>query len=98
MGSQVSSVALRTIRQSLTTLVAVRGASRAGLGVAECANCSGANQVDPDGSNRWVRGAATNQSYLVLDDADLAGRAIDALLCQPPKKRHEWHGVEERAA
>ena len=34
---------------------------------------------------RAVQGPKTNQTYLVLDDADKAGAAIDALLCQPPK-------------
>ena len=76
----------------LTTLVAALGVSD-DLGVAECANCSGYNHVDPDGSNHWVPGAATNQSYLVLDDADVAGKAIDALLCQPPR-RHARSVVE----
>lgn len=70
----------------LTTLVAALGVSD-DLGVAECTNCSGYNHVDPDGSNHWVPGAATNQSYLVLNDADVAGQAIDALLCQPPSRR-----------
>ena len=64
-------------------------------GHSECTNCSGTNHVDPDGSNHWVAGAATNQSYLLLQDADVAGSAIDKLLCQPPKRQGRGALVED---
>jgi inosine-uridine nucleoside N-ribohydrolase len=68
----------------LTTLVAVRGA--VGGSCSECTNCNGKNVVDPStGNNKWVLGAKTNQTYLVLHDAKVAGDVLDALLCQGPK-------------
>ena len=58
--------------------------------VGECTNCSGANSVHADGNNEWVAsGSPTNQSYLVLNDREAAGAAIDDLLCQPPRRRLE---------
>jgi hypothetical protein len=69
----------------MTTLLAVRGP--AAVGCAECSNCDGHNTIDPQhGNNRWVRGAKTNQSYVVLKDAKFAEEAIDGLLCQAPKR------------
>jgi len=68
----------------LTTLVAVRGAAAASC--SECTDCDGKNVIDPNtGSNQWVRGAKTNQTYLILHDAKKAGDTLDALLCQGPK-------------
>lgn len=70
----------------LTTLVAVRGASAAGNGVHECTDCDGRNVLNAtSGDNEWHRGPNANQSYLVLDDGEKAGNALDSLLCQPPK-------------
>ena len=77
----------------LTTLVAVVGAAGT-AGVAECTDCDGVNHVNSDGSNAWVAGPPSNQSYLVLEDATAAGAALDKLLCQPPKARAA--AVEER--
>jgi inosine-uridine nucleoside N-ribohydrolase len=68
----------------LTTLVAVRGAE--GASCSECTNCDGINVIDPrTGNNKWVSGAKTNQTYLILHDAKKAGDTLDALLCQGPK-------------
>lgn len=68
----------------LTTLLAVRGVEAVGSAV--CTGCDGVNAVDGDtGSNNWVGGAATNQSYIVLLNATAAGDALDDLLCQVPK-------------
>ena len=68
----------------LTTLIAVRGA--AGGSMAECTNCDGYNEGNStSGDNRWVPGPFANQSYLVEGDKDAAGKALDQLLCQPPK-------------
>merc|ERR1712156_318077 len=70
----------------LNTLFAVRGAAASSC--KECTNCNGANKVDSGtGNNQWVPGTATNQSFLVLTNAQAAGDAIDKLLCQPPKLR-----------
>jgi hypothetical protein len=70
----------------LNTLMAVRGAAAASCH--ECTNCSGSNTVDSStGNNHWVRGKASNQSYLVLDDPVAAGAALDKLLCQSPSKQ-----------
>ena len=67
----------------LTTLVAVRGAAAGGC--AECSNCEGKNSVSPtSGANKWILGADSNQTYLVLQDAQIAENAINALLCQQP--------------
>jgi inosine-uridine nucleoside N-ribohydrolase len=68
----------------LTTLAAVRGA--AGVGCTECTNCDGINKVDPNtGNNEWVSGPKSNQTYLLLRDAQAAADAIDTLVCQKPK-------------
>ena len=69
----------------LNTLAAVRGfAGEASCN--ECVNCSGRNTVDAlKGTNAWSHGRATNQSYLVLNDAVAAGKSIDELLCRPPR-------------
>ena len=67
----------------LTTLVAVRGPE-----AAACSDCnsSGANSVDAaTGQNTWVPGKASNQTYLLLHDADAAAAAINELLCRPPR-------------
>lgn len=69
----------------LTTLIAVRGATAAGAGVTECTDCDGVNSVSSDGSNHWVPGPPSNQTYLVLQDAAVAAQVMDALLCQPPR-------------
>jgi len=67
----------------LTTLIAVRGA-KAGA-CSECVKCNGKNSIDPiTGNNKWIPGPRTNQTYLVLEDPEAAGDAIDALLCQGP--------------
>lgn len=71
----------------LTTLVAVRGAAAAST--TECTGCDtergccdGHNTIDAaNGNNTWVVGPRTNQSFLVLHDAEKAGAAIDELLC-----------------
>jgi hypothetical protein len=46
----------------------------------------GRNEVREDGSNMWVEDNQddSNQSYLLLRDAEAAGDAIDDLLCSPP--------------
>ena len=66
----------------LTTLVAVR--SIAGVpSVAACTDCDGANVVDPEtGHNHWQPGTASNQTYLVLQNATAASNELDELLCQ----------------
>ena len=70
----------------LTTLVAVRGASAASIGVHECVDCNGHNVVNAtSGDNEWHSGQWANQTYLVLDDGEKAGAILDSLLCQPPK-------------
>ena len=67
----------------LTTLIAVRGAE--GGGCAECSDCVGRNSVDPNyGSNYWIFGEQSNQTYLVLEDIQAAEDAINSLLCQVP--------------
>ena len=70
----------------LTTLIAVRGASASSNGVSECTNCDGVNDVTDGGHNHWVPGPPSNQSYLILNDAQVAADAIDALLCQPRRR------------
>ena len=66
-----------------TTLIAVRGTAAGGC--AECGNCDGANSVNAfTGGNKWILGAKSNQSYLVLQDAEVAENAINSLLCQTP--------------
>lgn len=68
----------------LTTLFAARDA--AAVGCDECAYCDGVNIVQAaDGTNAWKGGPHSNQSYLVLRDPGRAQRALDDLLCQPPK-------------
>ena len=65
----------------------MRGAAAASC--ERCADCDGANSVEAaSGDNAWVAGAATNQTYLVLDGATAAGDAIDQLLCQAPTSRN----------
>lgn len=71
----------------LTMLVAVRGASAAREGVTECTGCDGVNHVTNTGSNYWVPGPKSNQSYLILEDPSVAANAIDKLLCQPAARR-----------
>eukprot|EP00964_Phaeocystis_antarctica_P029430 scaffold16579_cov58-Phaeocystis_antarctica.AAC.5 len=54
------------------------------MGLSECENCDGTNFIYPDnGSNRWVAGPPSNQSYVVLRDRQTAQDALDTLLCQP---------------
>ena len=66
----------------LTTLLAVREASR--IGLSECVGCDGINRFDSaTGKNHWVKGPRSNQSYVVLKDAAAAESALDELLCQP---------------
>lgn len=69
----------------LTTLVAVR--SIAGVpSIAACTNCDGKNTINPHtGDNTWVPGPASNQTFLVLKDAESASKTLDQLLCQFPK-------------
>lgn len=67
----------------LTTVVAVLGA--ASMGCSECTDCDGTNSVDgATGHNTWVSGPPSNQTYLVLHDAQAAAAAMDELLCKPP--------------
>ena len=67
----------------LNTLAAVRGYS--GASCRECSNCSGYNTVDPKtGNNAWIPGAASNSTYLILEDAAAAESALDQLLTKPP--------------
>ena len=67
----------------LTTLIAVRGAAAGGC--AECSDCDGKNSVNPNsGSNEWLFGEQSNQTYLVLQDIQMAEDAINNLLCQFP--------------
>lgn len=67
----------------LTTVVAVRGA--ASMSCSECTDCDGTNSVDAaTGHNTWVPGPPSNQTYLVLHDAEAAAAAMDELLCKPP--------------
>ena len=74
----------RSSYDPLTTLLAVRGVSVEGMGFSECTDCDGVNYIDAtDGSNRWVAGPPSNQSYVVLEDTATAQRALDTLLCQP---------------
>ena len=67
----------------LTTLYAVRGAAAVSC---EEVGQGGRNEVREDGSNFWVEEdqGVSNQSYLLLRDAEAAGEAIDELLCTPP--------------
>ena len=68
----------------LTTLLAVRGVSREGIGMSECVDCDGVNHIDAaSGMNQWVKGRRSNQTYVILQDIATAQRAVDALLCQP---------------
>jgi len=70
----------------LTTLIAVRGPEAGSC--SECTNCDGKNLINPEtGANAWSKGAKTNQTYLLLNDPQKAGEAIDQLLCQPPRNR-----------
>lgn len=74
----------------LTTLVAVRGAVAGSC--SECTDCAGHNVVDGStGNNQWVNGTSTNETYLLLHDAEAAGAAIDELVCQPPKNMPRLH-------
>mmetsp|Transcript_55366 Transcript_55366/g.154214 ORF Transcript_55366/g.154214 Transcript_55366/m.154214 type:complete len:367 (-) Transcript_55366:65-1165(-) len=67
----------------LTVLVAVRGAGPA-QGVVECEGCDGTNDIR-NGGNAWLPSVASNQTYLVLRDANVTAAAINELLCQPPR-------------
>lgn len=72
----------------LTTLIAVRGTAAGGC--VECTNCAGRNSVNANnGANKWVLGPESNQTYLVLEDAQVAKNAINALLCQEPLLLHK---------
>jgi hypothetical protein len=56
------------------------------MGTTECTDCDGKNQVDGStGHNQWIDGPWANQTYLLLHDAEAAGKAMDDLLCQGPK-------------
>ena len=73
----------RSSYDPLTTLLAVRGVSREGMGFSECDDCDGVNYIDEaNGANHWVAGPPSNQSYVVLQDRGIAQAALDALLCQ----------------
>ena len=67
----------------LTTVYAVRGAAAVSC---EEVGQGGRNEVREDGSNFWVEDDQdeSNQSYLLVMDAEAAGDAIDDLLCSPP--------------
>lgn len=70
----------------LTTLVAVRGSAAAAC--SECSDCAGKNSVDPiSGKNTWLPGQPTNQTYLILNDADAAAENLNKLLCAAPVRR-----------
>ena len=69
-------------------LVAVRGAASVGCSKIEF---GGTNRVDEYGANFWTAGNSSLQSILALSgvapwhpERDMAGSAIDALLCDPP--------------
>ena len=69
-------------------LVAVRGAASVGCSKTEF---GGTNRVDEYGANFWTAGNSSLQSILALSgvppwhpERDMAGSAIDALLCDPP--------------
>ncbi len=64
----------------LTTLVAVRGPAAAACSYSDE---GGRNTVDAaTGTNKWVDGPPTNQTFLLLHNATAAGAAINELLCQ----------------
>jgi len=65
----------------LTLLFAVRGAEAVG-----CVEVGqrGNNVVSEDGFNWWEEGDESNQTYLVMEEPDVAGKAIDELLCAAP--------------
>ena len=64
----------------LTTLVAVRGPAAAACSYSDA---GGRNTVDAaTGTNKWVDGPPTNQTFLLLHNASAAGEAINELLCQ----------------
>ena len=85
----------------VTTLMAI-----AGPGAVSCSECTGCDGVidvsNATGGNRWIAGAPSNQSYLVLNgnktkSAIDAGAAIDALLCKPRKVKTD-DGANRRSA
>jgi len=81
----------RSSYDPLTSLLAVRGVSREGMGFGECASCDGVNYIDAaNGTNHWVAGPPSNQSYVVLQDQAIAQGALDALLCQPRLADRAW--------
>ena len=92
----------------LATLLAVRGVSQKGMGLSDCVDCDGTNHINKaDGSNYWVAGPPSNQSYVRLKDIAIARRAIDELLCQPrladrprspPLSQQLAHNSDERAS
>jgi len=75
----------------LTTIFAVRGAAAVSC---EEVGQGGRNEVMEDGSNFWMEEDqdVSNQSYLLLIDAEAAGDAIDELLCAPPAHPHNAQG------
>ena len=85
----------------VTTLMAIAGPGA--VSCSECTGCDGVIEVsNATGGNRWIAGAPSNQSYLVLDgnktkSAIDAGAAIDALLCKPRKVKTD-DGANRRSA
>merc|ERR1719341_885429 len=67
----------------LTLVAAVRGAS--GIGCEEVGH-NGINEVDFTGNNFWIDEVegGSNQTYLLLKDAETAGNVIDELICILP--------------
>lgn len=74
----------------LTTMASVLGPEA--VGTSFCSDCDGTISVDPVlGSNAWVRGPPSNQTYLVLNNASFAEAAMNELLCQPPTNPQPAH-------
>ena len=67
----------------LTTIYAVRGADA--VSCSDEGGAGGKNDVSADGTNKWVPGDSSNQSYLIMLDPSAPGKAIDELLCATPK-------------
>ena len=65
----------------VTLLYAIRDAAAAGC---HEEGQGGTNSIEFDGNNKWIPGSSSNQTYLILDNAELPGDAIDELLCAEP--------------
>eukprot|EP00756_Hemistasia_phaeocysticola_P003975 Hpha_TRINITY_DN12563_c0_g1::TRINITY_DN12563_c0_g1_i1::g.50767::m.50767 len=70
----------------LTLIAAVRGP--AGVGTHDCKDCAGHNYVNASsGTNAWKYGTASNQTYLILENATAASDALNTLLCHQPSAK-----------